>query len=76
VIGPDDLARFNPNCGRGDPFGGSHDLSQSYVFRPLPGRPSHRTTVPNLYMVGAATWPGHGVNGASGYIVAQQLLQP
>jgi phytoene dehydrogenase-like protein len=76
VIGPDDLARFNPNCGPGDPFGGSHDLSQSYVFRPLPGQPSHRTTVPNLYMVGAATWPGHGVNGASGYIVAQQLLQP
>lgn len=76
VIGPDDLARFNPNCGPGDPYGGSHDLSQSYLFRPLPGQPSHRTTVPNVYLVGAATWPGHGVNGGSGYIVAQQLLQP
>jgi phytoene dehydrogenase-like protein len=25
-------------------------------------------------MVGAATWPGHGVNGASGHIVAKELL--
>ncbi|PZF82339.1 phytoene desaturase family protein [Jiangella anatolica] len=74
VIGPDDLARFNPNCGPGDPYGGSHDLSQSYTFRPLPGQPSHRSTVPNVYLVGAATWPGHGVNGCSGYIVARQLL--
>jgi phytoene dehydrogenase-like protein len=75
VIAPDDLARFNPNCGPGDPYGGSHDLSQSYVFRPLPGQPGHRTVVPNLYLVGAATWPGHGINGGSGYIVAKQLLQ-
>ncbi len=74
VIAPDDLARFNPNCGPGDPYGGSHDLAQSYLFRPLLSQPSHRTIVPNLYMVGAATWPGHGVNGNSGYIVAKELL--
>lgn len=74
VIAPDDLARFNPNCGPGDPYGGSHDLAQSYIFRPLLGQPSHRTIVPNLYLVGAATWPGHGVNGNSGYILAKELL--
>ncbi|MFD8492343.1 phytoene desaturase family protein [Amycolatopsis sp. NPDC059657] len=74
IISPAELAAANPNCGPGDPFGGSHDLAQSYLFRPLPGRPGHRTTVPNLYLVGAGTWPGHGVNGASGYIVAKQLL--
>ena len=74
LIGPDDLARYNPNCGPGDPYGGSHDLAQSYVFRPLPGQPSHQTVLPNLFMVGAATWPGHGVNGSSGYIVAKRLL--
>ncbi|MFD5315633.1 phytoene desaturase family protein [Streptomyces sp. NPDC127098] len=75
VIGPDDLARFNPNCGPGDPYGGSHELAQSYLLRPLPAQPSHRTVVPNLYTLGAATWPGHGVNGASGYIVARELLR-
>ncbi|MGW1073324.1 phytoene desaturase family protein [Streptomyces sp. NPDC002537] len=74
VIGPADLARFNPNCGPGDPYGGSHELGQSYLLRPLPSQPSHRTVVPNLYMVGAATWPGHGVNGGSGRIVAKELI--
>jgi phytoene dehydrogenase-like protein len=74
IISPDDLARFSPNQGPGDPYGGSHDIAQSYLFRPLPSQPSHRTAVPNVYMLGAATWPGHGVNGGSGYIVAQQLL--
>ena len=74
VTSPDDLARFNPNCGPGDAYAGSHDLAQSYLFRPLPGQPSHQTAVPNVYMVGAATWPGHGVNGGSGYIVAKTLL--
>lgn len=74
VTSPGDLAAFSPNQGPGDPYGGSHDLAQSYLFRPLPSQPSHRTVVPNLYMLGAATWPGHGVNGGSGYIVAQHLL--
>lgn len=74
VIAPPELAAYNPNCGPGDPYGGSHDLAQSYLFRPLPGQPSHRTVLPNLYLVGAATWPGHGINGGSGYIVAKQLL--
>jgi phytoene dehydrogenase-like protein len=74
VITPDAIAQFNPNAGPGDPYGGAHDLAQSYTLRPLPGQPSHQTTVPNLYMLGAATWPGHGINGGSGYIVAQKLL--
>lgn len=74
VVTPKTIAAFNPNAGPGDPYGGAHDLAQSYLFRPLPGQPSHQTEIPNLYMLGAATWPGHGINGGSGYIVAQQLL--
>lgn len=49
-------------------------MAQSCLFRPLAGQPGHRTAVPNVLMLGAATWPGHGVNGGSGYIVAQELL--
>jgi phytoene dehydrogenase-like protein len=75
VVTPDHLAAFSPNLGPGDPYGGAHDFAQSYLFRPLPSQPSHRTAVPNLYALGAATWPGHGINGGSGYIVAQQLLK-
>jgi phytoene dehydrogenase-like protein len=74
VVTPNTLAEFSPNLGPGDPYGGAHDFAQSYLFRPLPGQPSHRSIIPNLYMVGAATWPGHGINGGSGYIVAQQLI--
>lgn len=74
ITSPGDLARFSPNQGPGDPYGGSHDLSQSYLFRPLPSQPSHRTAVSNVFMLGAATWPGHGINGGSGYIVGKMLL--
>ncbi|MZQ86554.1 FAD-dependent oxidoreductase [Paenibacillus sp. 5J-6] len=74
VVTPNTIARFNPNAGPGDPYGGAHDLAQSYLLRPLPGQPSHQSAIPNVYMLGAATWPGHGVNGGSGYIVAKQLL--
>ncbi|GAB4205314.1 MAG: NAD(P)/FAD-dependent oxidoreductase [Roseiflexaceae bacterium] len=74
ILTPNDLARFSPNQGPGDAYGGSHDIAQSYLLRPLPGQPAHRTVLPNVYMLGAATWPGHGVNGGSGYIVAQELL--
>jgi phytoene dehydrogenase-like protein len=74
VVTPDTIARYNPNSGPGDPYGGANDFAQSYLFRPLPAQPSHQTAVPNLFMLGAATWPGHGINGGSGYIVAQKLL--
>lgn len=74
VVTPDSIAAFNPNTGPGDPYGGSHDLAQSYLLRPLPGQPGHRTPIDGLYQLGAGTWPGHGINGGSGYIVAQQLL--
>jgi len=75
VVTPDHLAAFSPNLGPGDPYGGAHDFAQSYLFRPLPSQPGHRTIIPNLFTLGAATWPGHGINGGSGYIVAQQLLK-
>lgn len=54
---------------------GRHDHSQSYLLRPLPSTPSHATPVSGLYMLGAATWPGHGINGGWGRIVAQMLLE-
>src|SRR5581483_10890977 len=74
VITPDTLARFSANQGPGDPYGGANDLAQSYLFRPLPGQPGHATAIPHLFMLGAATWPGNGINGGSGYIVAHQIL--
>jgi phytoene dehydrogenase-like protein len=74
VVSPADLERSNPNLVGGDCNGGSHHLDQNYLFRPAFGWTRYRTPIPQLYMIGAATWPGSGVNGSSGYLLAQQLL--
>lgn len=74
IVTPPDLVRYNRNWQNGDPYSGSHDIAQSYWLRPFSAASSYRTVIPNLYMIGAATFPGLGLGGASGYIVAQQLL--
>ncbi|HVK03476.1 MAG TPA: NAD(P)/FAD-dependent oxidoreductase [Armatimonadaceae bacterium] len=74
VISPKDLQERNLNWNQGDPFSGSHAISQSFTLRPLPGQNGHRTPVPGLYQIGAATHPGLGLAGASGLIVSQMLL--
>jgi phytoene dehydrogenase-like protein len=76
VLGPDDLERHNPNLVGGDSLGGSHHLSQNLLFRPVPGWSGYRTPVDGLYMVGAGTWPGAGVNAISGRLVAQMVTRP
>jgi phytoene dehydrogenase-like protein len=73
VLGPDDLERHNPNLVGGDSVGGSHHLSQNLLFRPVPGWSSYRTPVDRLYMVGAGTWPGAGVNAISGRLAARMI---
>ena len=75
VLAPDDLERHNPNLVGGDSLGGSHHLSQNLVFRPVPGWSGYRTPVDGLYMVGAGTWPGAGVNAISGRLVADMITR-
>jgi phytoene dehydrogenase-like protein len=75
VLGPDDLERHNPNLVGGDSIGGSHHLAQNLLFRPVPGWSGYRTPVARLYMIGAGTWPGAGVNAISGRLVAQMIVR-
>ena len=70
---PADLERRNPNLVGGDGIGGSHHLSQNFLFRPMPGWARYRTPVKNLYLIGASTWPGGGLGAGSGYMLAQEL---
>jgi hypothetical protein len=51
-------------------------LRQNFLFRPSPGVADYETGIDGLLMVGAATWPGAGVNALSGYNVAHKLLAP
>jgi len=76
VLTPDDLTAHNPNAIGGDPYGGSPELDQRLLWRPLPSSPRHSTPVRGLWHIGAATHPGPGLNAASGHLVAQTLLRP
>jgi phytoene dehydrogenase-like protein len=62
VLTPDDLRDRNPNAVNGNPYGGSAELDQSFLWRPLassgrhatPGRPAlaHRRFDPS----GSGSW--------------------
>jgi phytoene dehydrogenase-like protein len=73
VFSPLDLERENPNLVGGDQICGSHHLAQNFLFRPARGYARWNTPVANLYLTGAATWPGAGTGAGSGFMLAQQL---
>ncbi|HEY3683834.1 MAG TPA: NAD(P)/FAD-dependent oxidoreductase [Streptosporangiaceae bacterium] len=75
VFTPRDLERANPSLVGGDSVSGSHHLRQNLLFRPFPGASKYATPVAGLYMTGAATWPGAGLNATSGYLTAHRLLR-
>jgi phytoene dehydrogenase-like protein len=76
ALSPADLQAANPNLERGDPYGGSLALDQNFLWRPFPAQPGHRTVIGGLYHIGASTWPGPGLGGGSGTLVARELLRP
>ncbi|WP_413104847.1 phytoene desaturase family protein [Streptomyces sp. Inha503] len=75
VIAPPDLARRNPNAPGGDPYGGSLELDQSLLWRPLPASGRHATDIDGLWHIGASTHPGAGLGGVSGHMVATALTR-
>src|ERR1700759_1401574 len=76
ALGPHDLQRANVNWRPGDPYGGSLALDQNFLWRPFGSSPGHTTPVERLWQIGASTWPGPGLGGGSGTLVAGQLLEP
>lgn len=71
---PDDLAAASPNAGPGDHGAGDNSVAQSFTQRPIPAHGGgYRTAVDGVWLIGAATWPGPGVSGASGRSVAKLL---
>jgi len=75
IITPRDLVAYNPNAVAGDPYGGSAELDQNLLWRPLPAASRHATQIPGLWHIGASTHPGAGLGGGSGHLVAQQLTR-
>lgn len=75
VLGPLELESRDANLIGGAVGGGTSQLHQQLVFRPVPsmrGRPE--TGVPGLYLASAAIHPGGGVHGACGNNAARAAL--
>ncbi|MGA8099221.1 MAG: NAD(P)/FAD-dependent oxidoreductase [Candidatus Cybelea sp.] len=58
----------------GSIFQGAMPLHQLFAFRPVPGYAGYKTPIRGLYLCGAATHPGGGVMGASGWNAARVML--
>jgi phytoene dehydrogenase-like protein len=66
VQGPDDLQGANPSLVGGDIAGGTTQLHQQLVFRPVPGFGRPETPIPGLFLGSASAHPGGSVHGACG----------
>ena len=71
---PRTLEAANRNLVGGAVGGGTAQLHQQLVFRPVPGFARPETPVPGLYLASASAHPGGGVHGAPGAIAARALL--
>ena len=75
VQSPADLQRRNPNLVDGAVGGGTSQLHQQLIFRPVTGLGGADTPVPNLYLASASAHPGGGVHGGPGSIAARTALR-
>ncbi len=74
VFTPPSLEAADRNLSFGAINGGTAQLHQQLVFRPLPGRSRAETPVGGLYLASASAHPGGGVHGAAGANAARAAL--
>ncbi len=74
VLGPRELEQRNANLVGGAINGGTSQLQQELVFRPVPGLGRAETGVRGLYLGSASAHPGGGVHGAAGNNAARAAL--
>ena len=68
------MEEHNPNYVGGDVVTGANDALQ-LVFRPRPALDPYTLGVPGVYLCSAATPPGAGAHGMSGYNAARSALR-
>lgn len=71
---PRDLQDAEPNLVHGTVNGGTAQLFQQLVFRPVPGLGRPETVVRGLYLASASAHPGGGVHGVCGWLAARAAL--
>ncbi len=75
VLGPHQLQARNANLVNGALGGGTANLHQQLVFRPVPGQLGRAETgVGGLYLASSSAHPGGGVHGAPGANAARAAL--
>jgi phytoene dehydrogenase-like protein len=74
VAGPRELEAADANLVGGAINGGTAQLHQQLVFRPIPGLGRAETPVRGLYLASASAHPGGGVHGACGANAARAAL--
>ncbi len=74
VLGPHELQARNANLVGGAINGGTAQLHQQLVFRPVPGLGRAETSIRGLYLGSASAHPGGGVHGACGDNAARAAL--
>jgi phytoene dehydrogenase-like protein len=74
VMGPRELVDANANLEGGAVNGGTANLYQQLVFRPIPGLARSETPIRRLYLASASAHPGGGVHGACGANAARAAL--
>lgn len=74
VLGPREMQARDANLVNGALNGGTANLHQQLVFRPLPGLGRAETHVKGLYLGSASAHPGGGVHGAPGSNAARAAL--
>jgi phytoene dehydrogenase-like protein len=71
---PSELQRLDPNLVHGAINGGTAQLHQQLLFRPVPGLGRPHTPVSGLYLGSAGAHPGGGVHGVCGWLAARAAL--
>ena len=74
VLTPRSLEAANANLVGGATNGGTSQLHQQLVFRPVPGLGRADTPVAGLYLASSSAHPGGGVHGACGANAARAAL--
>ncbi|MQA13294.1 MAG: NAD(P)-binding protein [Pseudonocardiaceae bacterium] len=71
---PGDLQAADANLVAGAVNGGTAQLYQQLIFRPVPGLGRPETPIGGLYLASASAHPGGGVHGVCGWLAARAAL--
>ncbi len=74
VMTPAKLQSDNANLVHGSIGGGTAQIHQQLIFRPIPGWGRPETPVRNVYLASSSAHPGGGVHGACGANAARAAL--